>query len=217
MGFLSELLRLKSYVEAHLYFYLLDRFPELKNGESCILYKTLSVTTPFGKKDSRDQNGRSQIKPEICVTCNRFGFAAEAAAWDDDSNSGNTQSEAHQSMHQIGLEPSLVYFAQKVICQVLPAFLYCKETATEVYAFISFTENHKCKMENVLSHLKCKGFIKSFERPLGSNSRDIQRYKQVIYELKFFEPEKEIVNRILCLAGYNAEPSGGEGPGIPRR
>lgn len=212
MGFLSELLRLKSYVEAHLYFYLLDRFSELQNGLTCKLCKSISVPAPFGKKSTRDQNGLSQIQPEICVTSETFGVVAEAAAWDDDAEYGNNQSEAHQSMHRIGLENSSVYFAQKIICQVLPGFLHCRETTNDTFAFISFTENHKCKMDNVLTQLKSKGLIESFQRPLEKNSDDIQKYKQIIYELNFPEPSRDIVGRIhSLLSGKTEQCNQGDG------
>jgi len=206
MGFLSELLRLKSYVEAHVYFYLLDRFPKLSNGQDCKLCKSISVAAPFGKINTRDQNGQSYIQPEICVTSKTFGVVAEAAAWDDDSEYGNNQSEAHHAMHQIGLENRSVYFAQKIMCQVFPAYLNCREMATDAYAFISFTENHKLKMENVLSQLKSKQFIQSFDRPLKKNNEDIQRYRQIIYELNFPEPSNKIINRMFYLINGNTEP-----------
>jgi len=213
MTFSNELLRLKSYVEAHLYLYLLDRFPFLKDESNFKLYKRISVSAPFGKIVTRDQNGRSQIQPEICVTIGQeLGLVAEAAAWDDDSY-GNHQSEAHKSMHQIGMDKNCVYFAQKVICQILPAFQFCTQKTTECYAFLSFTENHKDKMEKVLNHLITKNIISSFSRPLESNDDDVKKYYQLIYEIKFPDSLESVIDQINYYANNNTEQNAPADPG----
>lgn len=195
------MLRLNSWVEAHLYSYLLDRFSGLKTGQEFKLCKSIAVGAPFGRTDKRDQDGLSCIRPEICLIGEMFGVVAEAAAWDDDAKNGNKQSEAHQAMHYIGIEKRSVYFAQKIICQVLPAYLYCKDKQGDVYAFISFTQNHKSKMERVLYHLASRQLIQSFYRPLKKNDKDIRKYKQVIYELRFPERPKDIINKVLADGG----------------
>lgn len=204
MGFLDELLRLASFVEAHLFFYLIKTFPELGNGTDFKLDKTISVSSPFGRSKTRDQNGLSQIQPEICVTSETLGFVAEAAAWDDDAEYGNKQSESHQAMHKIDLDKDCVYFAQKVICQILPVFIYCKNKTRDCHAFLSFTENHKDKMDKVLSHLISKNFLESFKRPLITNNEDLKLYHQVIYELNFPEKTDDIINKINKLSISNA-------------
>jgi len=192
MGFKQQLLRLSSYVETHMYFYLMDRFPVLNNDNDFQLHKDMYVPAPFGNRETR-KNGTSRIIPEICAVNKELGFLAEAAAWDDDS-SANKQSESHHAMHNIGLPSNRVYFAQKIMCQIFPAYLHCKQNKRKVYSFISVTENHIPKMLNVLDHLKKESFL-DYSRPLGT-SCDIERYHQAIFEIIFPDQTDEIVKRI---------------------
>ena len=131
MGLMQELLRLKSFIEGNLLFYILCRFPQLKIGSEFQLCKQIEVEKPFGSIKTRRDDGTSKIIPEICITSQSLCLCAEAAAWDDDNSSGEKKrSEAHNSMHKIGLPSDSIYFAQKVMCQVLPAYLYCKKRST---------------------------------------------------------------------------------------
>lgn len=197
MKIMHDILRLKSFVEGNLISYLLERFQELKNGSGFQLEKRIEVAEPFGNIETRKATGTSSIEPEICITSRRFGLCAEAVAWDDDKSSADTKrSEAHGAMSKIGLANSSVYYAQKVMCQVFPAYLHCKKNATCCFAFLSFTDNHKDKMIDVLTQLKKKNFVQDFVRPLVQDQKDINEYYQVIYELQFPENTDDIV-RIL--------------------
>lgn len=186
MGLMQELSRLKSFIEGNLLSYILDRFPLLKDGSEFHLCKRIEVETPFGNINTRNNDGKSQMIPEFCIISTGLSLCAEAAAWDDDKPSAEKErSEAHNSMHKIGLKSDSIYFAQKVMCQIYPAYLYCKTKSTNCYAFLSFTQNHEEKMIYVLSHLKERGFLQSFIRPSGTE--DLRKYYQMIYELQFPE------------------------------
>lgn len=197
MNFDQILLTLPAFVETHIYFYLMDRFPILNNSNDFILHKRIDVAAPFGNEKKR-KNGLSRIIPEICVANTDLGFVAEAAAWDD-SASANKQSESHHAMHKIGLPSDRVYFAQKIMCQVFPAYLHCKQDGRKVYSFISVTENHITKMVNVLDRLKKESFL-DYSRPLGT-SCDIERYHQAIFEIIFPGQTDEIIKKIYELIG----------------
>lgn len=194
MGFKQELLKLPTYIETHLYFYLIDRFKQLRNGDDFKIYKSIDVKTPFGNTAEPSKDGISELKPDICVVNSEFALVAEAAAWDDDSKHASKQSESHQAMHQIGLSSDSVYFAQKIMCQLFPEYLYCKQQSKQVYSFISVTENHIPKMTNVINHLKMKGFIDCYVRP---DPCDIRRYYQAIYEIKFSADAEKKINDII--------------------
>jgi hypothetical protein len=194
VNFKQELLTLSAFVETHIYFYLMDRFPVLNNRNDFCLHKYIDVAAPFGNENTR-KIGLSRIKPEICVVNNEFGFVAEAAAWADNAPA-NKQSESHRAMHKIGLPSDSVYFAQKIMCQVFPAYLYCMQDGRKVYSFMSITENRITKMVNVLDHLKKENFL-DYSRPMGENSCDILQYHQAIFEIKFPDRTDEIVKKII--------------------
>jgi hypothetical protein len=197
MKFDQILLTLPSFVETHLFFYLKDHFSFLQNGADFILHKKIDVNVPFSNKTTR-KNDISQIKPEFYLVNSKIGIVAEAAAWDDDSYA-NKQSESHHAMHKIGLPPDSVYFAQKIMCQVFPAYLYCKQDKRKVYSFISATENHITKMVNVLDHLKRESFLDSYSRPLGKTSCDVKNYYQAIFKITFPGKTDEIIKKFYDL------------------
>jgi len=197
MGIMHDILRLKSFVEGNLITYLLDRFSQLKNDTSFQLQKRVEVKAPFGNIKTRKAEGTSSIEPEICITSQSLCLCAEAVAWDDDNSSADTKrSEAHGAMSKIGLPKSSVYFAQKVMCQVFPAYLHCKKSSKFCFAFFSFTENHKEKIISVLNQLKNKGFVQEFVRPLEHDQTDINKYYQIIYEVRFPEATGKIEHNL---------------------
>lgn len=202
MSLKSKFLCLSSYVEGRLLAYILDRFRNNYESDTFSLHKRISVLAPFGKIKSRDLEGHSQIVPEICVFNEQTGTGviAEAVAWDDDAKYGNTQSESHQAMHEVGLPKSSVYFAQKIICQLLPIAIHVgnNHKLKEYYTFLSCTENHILKMESVLKHLVGEGLLQQYYRPLEMN-QDIAQYDQGIYELVFPKPEDELIRKIHLL------------------
>jgi hypothetical protein len=195
MGIMQEILRLKSFVEGNLISYILYRFPQLQNGSEFHLDKRIEVNVPFGNIEIRNGRGTSIIKPEICITSQSLCLCAEVAAWDDDNLSADTKrSEAHTSVSRIGLSTESIYFAQKVMCQVFPAYLHCKTKSTNCFAFLSFTQNHEGKMLGVLTELRAKKFLQEFVRPLERDQKDLNDYYQLIYELRFHEDTDKIVN-----------------------
>lgn len=136
------------------------------------------------------------MKPEICVVNSKLGFVAEAAAWCDNNNHADKQrSESHNAMHKIGLPSDSVYFAQKIMCQLFPAYLHCMQDERKVYSFISVTENHIIKMVNVLDHLKKEGFL-DYLRPLGKTLFDVKKYYQAIFEIIFPDQPDKIIRKL---------------------
>lgn len=198
MKFTQEMLRLNSFIEAHLYFYLMDRFSLRTDKRKFRLWKRIPVFRPFGNIKKRN-NGISNIKPEIFAASKSLCLVAEAAAWDDDRESANRQSESHKAMYKIGLRRATVYFAQKVMCQVFPIFLNGMKYSNKCFPFISVTQNHKAKMEEVLNALKANHFLQNYNRPLKSRDRDIKKYYQVIFQLNFPHQVQKITKRLQKL------------------
>jgi hypothetical protein len=165
--------------------------------------RNISVKKPFGRKETREKNIRegrgdtSVIKPEFCLVRESHGYVGEVAGAKDINPSGKEYSESHcrvwDLVKQSNSSQSVktrIYFAQKIMCQIFPVYLYLKnEKKLEIIkCYCGAVEMHKDIMENTFKLLHKENLLSSFPtRPLNYMDFDIKKYGLVIYEIEFHE------------------------------
>jgi len=188
--------------------YLLDFIVTCIGSMEFEAEKNIPVKKPFGKKETREnkiEKGKEPIvtiKPECCLIYQHKGFIGEAAGAKDTKPSEKNYSESHQRIWELveneiqSSEHSLsnaeikkrIYFAQKIMCQLFPVFLYLKndKNISFVKCYYATIAEHKIAMEFVFNLLHTSGYISSVpKRPLEYMDYDINKYGLAIYEINF--------------------------------
>ncbi len=170
--------------------------------------KNIPVEKPFGSKKTREKRiadgkvPKVNIKPEFCLVSEDKGFIGEAVGGKDLKPSDKEYSESHQRIWELVENEILnsgqsfpdpevktrIYFAQKIMCQLFPVFLYLKNIKhlRSVKCFCALTARQTTEMEFVFKLLYANGYISSIPiRPLEYMDYDINKYGIAIYEINF--------------------------------